>query len=111
MYYIYDKFGYSLKRTSDQQAQQGRHVESDELQPGDVLCFYTSGSYIGHVGIYIGDRNYIHAMGSAYGVVETSLDDPWLTRKFEARRMLGCRDLKKENSADPGTLSEASVPD
>ena len=71
-------------------------MEPEELQPGDLLCFYTSGNYIGHIGIYLGDGYYIHAMGQAYGVVKTALDDPYNTQKYEARRVLGCQELLKE---------------
>ena len=97
VYYVYDKFGYTLNRIAADQAKQGVHVEPEELMPGDLLCFFTSGKYIGHVGIYIGEGNYIHAMGTAYGVRIDSLDDPFLKRDFEARRMTDSPELLKEN--------------
>ncbi|MGI5977462.1 MAG: C40 family peptidase [Candidatus Limivicinus sp.] len=97
--YVYDKFGYNLNRIAKDQALQGVHVEPEELQPGDVLCFYTSKKYIGHVGIFLGNGYYVHAMGSAYGVQITALDDPYLTRKYEARRMVGCPELLKDAPA------------
>ena len=93
VYHCYGKFGYRVERVSDRQAKQGVEVPPEELQPGDVLCFYTSGSYVGHVGIYVGYNHYIHAMGEAYGVVVTPLDHPDLQRKFTARRYVGCEEL------------------
>lgn len=86
--YVYGQFGYSLNRIAEDQALNGVHVEEDELLPGDILCFYTTKTYIGHVGIYLGDRMYVHAQSSDTGVVVSDLDDPWLPRVFEARRIV-----------------------
>ena len=57
------------------------------LQPGDILCFYSGGSYIGHVGIYIGDNKFVHAQNSATGVVVTELAGYYEPR-LEARRIV-----------------------
>lgn len=86
VYYVYQHFGYTLNRTSSAMASNGAHVEPDSLEPGDVLCFYTSGTYMGHVGIYIGGGEYVHAQDSSTGVVISPLSE----RKygFEARRIL-----------------------
>ena len=85
VYYVYQQFGYELNRTAADQAANGVHVEPDELEPGDVLCFY-KGSYIGHSGIYIGDGDYVHSQDSATGVVISPLSER--TGGFEARRIL-----------------------
>jgi len=94
VYHCYGMAGYRLERVAAQQAKQGVEVPPEELWPGDVLCFKTSGDYVGHVGIYVGNNHYIHAMGEAYGVVVTSLDNPDLKRTFTARRYVGCEELK-----------------
>ena len=94
VYHCYGMAGYRLERVAAQQAKQGVEVPPDQLWPGDVLCFHSSGGYVGHVGIYIGNNHYIHAMGEAYGVVVTSLDNPDLKRTFTARRYVGCEELK-----------------
>lgn len=93
VYYIYGQHGYSLQRVADEQAKQGRHLEPDEIMPGDLLAFFTSGKYVGHVGIYVGYGYYVHAMGAAYGVQLTALDDPYLPRVYEGRRLIGCEEL------------------
>ena len=67
-------------------ANDGAHVDSADIQPGDVLCFNTSGSYKGHVGIYIGDGNYIHSQDSATGVVISPLSERLYG--YEARRIV-----------------------
>ena len=88
--YVYAQFGYELNRIAEDQALNGVHVEEDDIRPGDVLCFYSNKAktYIGHVGIYLGDRLYIHAQNEENGVIVSDLDDPWLPRTFEARRIV-----------------------
>ena len=86
VYYVYGQFGYSLNRVAADQARNGVHV--DELEPGDILCFYSGGSYIGHVGIYIGGGKFVHAANSALGVIVSSLEGYYENRGYEARRIV-----------------------
>ena len=87
VWYVYQQFGHTLNRTAAAQAKNGVHVELDAIEPGDILCFYNQGSYIGHCGIYIGGGNYVHAQDSSTGVVISPLSER--TCKIEARRILG----------------------
>lgn len=89
VYYTYQHFGYTLNRVAADQANNGRPVTAAELQPGDILCFYSSGSYIGHAGIYIGDGMFVHASNSTTGVIITPLDGYYSNRGYEARRIIG----------------------
>lgn len=59
VYRVYADFGYSLPRTSYQQETAGVGVSYDSAQPGDIVC------YTGHVGIYIGNGQIVHASNSA----------------------------------------------
>ena len=86
VYYTYGSFGYQLDRTAAAQAENGEHVELDALEPGDILCFYNGGSWIGHVGIYIGGGEYVHAQNEATGVIISAVSD--VKCKIEARRIL-----------------------
>ena len=88
VYYVYQQFGYTLNRVACDQASNGVHVEPDQLQPGDILCFYSGNDYIGHVGIYIGDNKFVHAQNSATGVVVSALEGYYASRGFEARRII-----------------------
>lgn len=89
VYYTYQHFGYTLNRVAADQANNGYGVSHDQLQPGDILCFYSSGSYIGHAGIYIGDGMFVHASNSTTGVIITPLEGYYSTRGYEARRIIG----------------------
>lgn len=61
--YVMSNFGITLPRTSTEQYSVGTHVALSELQPGDLVFFkYNSNSStLSHVGIYVGNSNFIHA--------------------------------------------------
>lgn len=59
---VYRHFGYSLPRSSSEQRSAGREVSYSEAQPGDIIC------YAGHVGIYIGNGQIVHASSPATGI-------------------------------------------
>lgn len=89
VYYVYKQFGFTLNRVAADQARNGRHIEASELQPGDLLCFYSGSSYIGHIGIYIGNGQFVHASNSTTGVIISDFSGYYVTRGFEARRIIG----------------------
>ena len=88
--YVYKHFGYSLSRSSSTQAHDGVAVSKSNLQPGDVLIFRdTSNTRVGHVGIYIGGGQFIHASNSKTGVITSSLDSASYQKRYVgARRIL-----------------------
>jgi len=83
--YVYGQHGYSLYRTADDQATQGESVSRNNLKAGDVLCFGSS-SYISHVGIYIGNDEFIHASTSSTGVIISDLNSDYYTTRFVCGR-------------------------
>ena len=87
VYYTLKTLGYSPYRTASSQYKMGTYVSKDNLQPGDLVFFagtYKSG--ISHVGIYVGDGQFIHAPGSGDVV---SYDD--LTSGYYANHYYGAR--------------------
>ena len=54
VHYVYAECGYTINRTAASIYENGTAVDKSELQVGDAICFSSSSSYIGHVGIYIG---------------------------------------------------------
>ncbi len=67
---VYKHFGYSLSRTSQSQAGDGTSVSTDSLQPGDLLFYHG----FGHVAIYIGGGQVVHASTAATGIKISSYD-------------------------------------
>ncbi|MGY2064233.1 C40 family peptidase [Blastococcus sp. SYSU DS0619] len=69
--YAYRAAGISLPRASRNQAAVGQAISRDQLQPGDLVFFY---SPISHVGIYIGNGQMVHAPTSGDVVKVASID-------------------------------------
>jgi cell wall-associated NlpC family hydrolase len=90
-YYILKHFGYDVTRTaSSQYAQDGTAISKSELQPGDLVFFSSNGGYsVTHVGIYIGDSQFVHASSPKIGVVTSSLTSNYYTNVwYGAKRIL-----------------------
>ena len=72
VYYCLNESGYRIYRTAARYyAQWGawQRVEGHQMQPGDLMFFWSEDrSYIGHIGIYLGNDYFIHAT-SKYGSV------------------------------------------
>lgn len=87
--YVFKKNGISLNRTVATQYKHGYAVSKSNLQPGDLVFFqntYTSG--LSHIGIYIGNNQFIHT-SSSQGVTISSLSNSyWASHYHSARRVL-----------------------
>lgn len=68
--YVFEHFGYSLSRSAASQLSNGTAVDMSEIQIGDIICWksYGSSKAATHVGIYIGNNEYIHASTTGYQV-------------------------------------------
>jgi cell wall-associated NlpC family hydrolase len=92
--YIYSVFkdnGITLNRSSREQYKNGTSVAKSDLQPGDLVFFNTGGNTsISHVGMYIGDGQYIHSTdGGNRGVCISNLSDSYSKNTYYgARRVL-----------------------
>ena len=86
--YVFAHAGVSLPRTADVQYEVGTPVSSGELAPGDLVFFSTYAPGASHVGIYLGDRQFINA-SSSRGVSVASLDSSyWGACYIGARRVM-----------------------
>lgn len=92
--YAYSRHGITLPRRSVDQARQGRELGRDvnELRPGDLLTFSSSGQEVTHVGMYVGDGRFIHSASSGVQTSVLSASDPygkwWFKRWVGARRIV-----------------------
>ena len=85
--YLFDQFGIGLPRMADGQFNEG--VPVSQPRPGDLVFFTTYEPGPSHVGIYIGNDQFIHCSSAAGAVIITSLSGPYYeSRYLGARRML-----------------------
>ena len=64
---VYQHFGIGLPHDAGADRQYGVGVSLDEAQPGDLICYY------GHIGIYIGDNQIVHAMNESHGITVSTI--------------------------------------
>ncbi|MDE7365900.1 MAG: C40 family peptidase, partial [Lachnospiraceae bacterium] len=76
---VYAQFGYSLSHSSGAQMGQGTPVSLDAVQPGDIIC------YSGHVGLYIGGGQIVHAATESTGIVISNM---YYSSPIGARRIV-----------------------
>lgn len=84
--YVYRHFRVSLPRTARSQFSAGSAVSRDNLAPGDLVFFNTVG-YLGHVGLYIGGGDFIHAASSGRVKISSLNEGYYRTRYAGARRV------------------------
>jgi len=83
--YAYAQLGISLPHSSYAMWSYGVAVPEDQLQPGDLVFF----NGLGHVGLYIGNGDYIEAPHTGAFVQISSLDSGWAASSYDgARRIL-----------------------
>ena len=73
--------GFTLPRTAAEQSQASRTISFNEMKPGDLIFFRTSGTKVNHVGIYVGRGQFIHAASGGGRVsVDTLSKTYWQQR-------------------------------
>lgn len=88
--YLYENNEISLPRVSTSQYKTGTVVAREQLQRGDLVFFNTDGSGASHVGIYIGDGQFIHASSGAHKVTISTLSGGYYASHYlGARRVIG----------------------
>lgn len=89
---VYEAFGIYIPRTSpDQYTYEGAEVVDESLLPGDLVFFdgFRGKGIVSHVGVYLGDNEFINANGNVGRVQVDHLDDPMWQRKYlGARRVI-----------------------
>ncbi|OHE31608.1 MAG: hypothetical protein A3J94_00025 [Syntrophus sp. RIFOXYC2_FULL_54_9] len=78
---IYQTFNIDLPRTAFEQSHVGLRVARSKLIEGDLLFFNTRRT-LGHVGIYIGNNQFVHASSRKRGVRIDNLNTPYFDKRF-----------------------------
>jgi cell wall-associated NlpC family hydrolase len=82
--YVYAQVGVSLPHNAAMQYGYGSPVSRDSLQPGDLVFF----NGLGHVGLYIGGGQFIHAPHTGDVVKISSLSESWYAETYVGARRL-----------------------
>lgn len=85
--YCHKKLGISIPRTSLAQSNSGKSVSKSNLQMGDLIFWKTTSAKVGHVGMYVGNGQFIHAPNSRSVVKIDSLSNSYYSSRYvNARR-------------------------
>jgi len=76
VHYSYAQAGLSVPRTSREQFRAARKIALADAQPGDVV-FFQDQEKLSHVGIYLGQRQFVHAPSSGRTVSVAQIDSPY----------------------------------
>lgn len=90
---IYEVFNIELPRTTREQFSIGKKVEKNQLEEGD-LVFFREGGNRAHVGIYVGDNQFVHASSYSREVKIDYLDTPHYSKRF--LRGVRVKELERE---------------
>lgn len=86
--FVFGQYGIYLPRMADEQYEVGRAVSYSRLQPGDLLYFSTYTAGVSHVGIYLGNGQFISATSSRGIAIDSLGSGYWGNCYVGARRVL-----------------------
>lgn len=87
MYWIWHtNLGFSIPRDANSQSKVGAPVQRNDLQPGDLVFFADSSGYVTHVGMYLGNGQFINAANPGAGVRIDSLSETYFAQTYAGAR-------------------------
>jgi cell wall-associated NlpC family hydrolase len=87
VWYVYRQAaGVALPRSTVELERAGWPVEQAEMRSGDLVFYNTLGRAFSHVGIYVGDRRFVHAPSSGGAVEIVSMQSAYWARRFSGAR-------------------------
>lgn len=84
--WCHKQIGISIPRTSLEQSRSGKAVSKSDLQPGDLVFFKTTSAPVGHVGMYVGNGQFIHAPNKSKPVKYDSLSSSYYSSRYVCAR-------------------------
>lgn len=90
VYSVYrNELGVNVPRSSREQSRYGQQVSKSDLQKGDLIFFNTAGRGVSHVGIYMGDGDFVHASSGQRKVMVSNLGENYYSSRYvNATRVL-----------------------
>ncbi|RDK03729.1 C40 family peptidase [Paraburkholderia lacunae] len=78
----------NLPRTTADMSGRGESIEPDEIAPGDLIFFNTTGRPHSHVGIYVGKLRFVNAPSTGGTVRLDYLTNPYWAKRFDGIRRM-----------------------
>lgn len=97
--YVFNQFGIDLPHSSKAQDGEGYWIKKEDLRPGDLVFFNTDGKGVSHVGIYVGDGQFVHS-ATDKGVIKTNLEDSYYKKRYVAARRVLWDDMFTQLTTD-----------
>ena len=88
--YVYKNFGISVTRDAHGQFRDnGVLIDKSDLSPGDLVFFASGGGdYVTHVGIYIGNSEFVHSSSNSTGVIVSRLDSAYYVSVYHGAKRI-----------------------
>lgn len=98
--WVFKQNGINIGRNTESQMSYGQKIQKNELTPGDLVFFadtYASGykNGVSHVGIYVGNNEFIHCSSGAATVVKSKLNSAYYQSHYLCARRLDADDGDK----------------
>lgn len=82
VYYAYTEAGVRVPRTARELYKAVRPLYVHQLAPGDLVFFVMPGRFPAHVGVYLGDKRFVHALNRDNPVMVSNLADAYWQRRL-----------------------------
>ena len=103
MQYVFAQNGIAIPRTSQDQAQAGTAVNRAALQPGDMV-FFSGSEANDHVGMYIGNGQFIHSPHTGDVVKISDLNSEWYSQHYSGARRINAYATGTHNAQSGNAL-------
>ncbi len=79
---VYKKNGLAIPMNAVHQYKSGKRISLKSAKPGDLVFFVIQGNEISHVGLYLGDFNFIHSPGEGREIVYANINNPYWKNRY-----------------------------
>lgn len=92
-----DTVGHLLPRRADEQAKATQKIDKKELKPGDLVFFNTMRRAFSHVGIYVGNGQFIHSPSKGKTVRVEDMNTSYWSKRFNGARRVDVANIDTDS--------------